>query len=651
MKLSPIVALLLLASLAAAHTDLLTSPANADLLDQELSAYHSALFGQHQQSGLKNLKHASNLGGLPKFLCTNGKDPNTLNSKQYVDEFSAGPCSPVILLAGIGGTKMHIEIACETFKANNPLEWQTCGWSSCSDSFFSNSPKKEYKIWIPDVLSPISVLNPVGKSKSCFAALFKTKWVRVGDTLTPTEMKGITIHTIGDSPDTRYSKGCGFDAITNLLPIGSILTPEKYKQFNKFKEQLLSAGYKLGVTAQAMPYDWRLPVANNQAASKMERIMTNLYSITGKKVSIVAHSFGNLNTLNVLAKMSQEKKDNIVNRYYAIAPPFTGSPKIMYLTLGGSTDYSMGPVGINFDMMKLTLAQYGGVYNLMPTPFYSFHQNESWMKSIQNQIARDKGLSPPHSLGSEDIVARLFPDNQKVCYPNEWKARGSKCKSGLQFEDKLGSINREAISSSNIADILRRYSYSDLASGIFEATREAHLLYGKNPGVETVIIYGNLLETVNFFQYNADPKAQTLAAGGKPVMPDSTTTTLGDETVLVSSALGPGIKWASQFEKGLAGAKPVIFGEVCSIVNKKSSVFQSSFGLQTNEYQGIPCNCKTKGSEGACDHLGLVSDDSVMDYIFTSLADYKKDSSPRKFDNWSSDTVQAYEDSCYILHN
>lgn len=650
MKLTPLLSVLLLVSLATAHTDLLTSPANADLLDQELSVYHASLFGEQEKPKLKNLKDAGNLGGLPKFLCTNGKDPNSLNSKQYVDEFSAGPCSPVILLAGIGGTKMIIEITCETFKANNPIEWQACGWSSCTDSFFSNSPKKEYKIWIPDVISPISLLNPVGKSKSCFAALFKMKWVRVAEKMVPTEMKGITIHTIGDSPDTRYAKGCGFDAITNLLPIGQCITPEKYKYFNRFRDQLLSAGYKLGVTAQAMPYDWRLPISGNQAQSKMERIMTNLNAITGKKVSIVAHSFGNLNTLNVLSQMSQDKKDKIVNRYYAIAPPFTGSPKILYLTLGGSTEFSMGPVGVNFDMLKETFAHFGGVYNLMPTPFYTYHQDETWMKSIQNQIARDRGLSPPHNLGADDIVSKIFPDNQKVCFPNEWKARSSKCKSGLVFEDRIGSINRETISGTNIVDILKRYSYSDKASSIFEATRDPALMYAKNPGVETVIIYANIIETVNTFQYNGDPKTQTVVSGSKAVMPDSTTMTLGDETVLTSSALGPGIKWASQFAKNVPGAKPIIFGEACSIVNKKSSVFQSSFGLQANEYQGIPCGCKAKGSEGSCDHAGLVTDEGVMDYIFTSLADYSKASSPRKFDTWSNDLVRAYEDSCYILH-
>lgn len=50
-----------------------------------------------------------------------------------------------------------------------------------------------------------------------------------------------------------------------------------------------------------------------------------MYKLTGKKVSIIGHSMGNLNILYNLHHLDKIFKKKYVRNYMAIAPPFLGS--------------------------------------------------------------------------------------------------------------------------------------------------------------------------------------------------------------------------------------------------------------------------------------------------------------------------------------
>jgi len=76
---------------------------------------------------------------------------------------------------------------------------------------------------------------------------------------------------------------------------------EYYDHFNKYFTQM---GYISGLTMQALPYDWRLPMKSNGANNRFNHIVDDLYEITGKKVSIIAHSMGNYVTYFNLLEMS-----------------------------------------------------------------------------------------------------------------------------------------------------------------------------------------------------------------------------------------------------------------------------------------------------------------------------------------------------------
>jgi hypothetical protein len=150
-----------------------------------------------------------------KWVCTNGKDPNTLSKQQYIAEFSSGPCQPTVVVPGIAGSKLVAEIDCKTFKDNNKQAFKDCGWSTCTGFL---TPKKEYQIWIPAAFSPMTIASVNQGDKRCFIAMmgFNADDVKNGGTLQP--RKGLTIKPYGTSNGTKTKEEglCGWEAIHNL---------------------------------------------------------------------------------------------------------------------------------------------------------------------------------------------------------------------------------------------------------------------------------------------------------------------------------------------------------------------------------------------------------------------------------------------------
>ena len=54
---------------------------------------------------------------------------------------------------------------------------------------------------------------------------------------------------------------------------------------------------------QALPYDWRRIYQENGVPEKWDRIINDMVDLTGKRVTIVAHSMGNFNAYHNLLKM------------------------------------------------------------------------------------------------------------------------------------------------------------------------------------------------------------------------------------------------------------------------------------------------------------------------------------------------------------
>ena len=103
----------------------------------------------------------------------------------------------------------------------------------------------------------MTVINPSDKNKKCFAGLMSINWQRntAGD-LVQIPLNGAVIKPMGLSKETRTNSRCGFDSNCEIVPLGA-LAPAIYSVYTQFREKLEARGYKIGLTLQAMPYDWR----------------------------------------------------------------------------------------------------------------------------------------------------------------------------------------------------------------------------------------------------------------------------------------------------------------------------------------------------------------------------------------------------------
>ncbi len=294
----------------------------SELVIKELHSKES----EHLESMTKTL-----LGSVQANVCTNGIDPKTMNNKKYLEEFAKGPCTPLIAIAGFTGSKLQVEIDCPVLKQNHPDIFQSCKWSSCNPSdavkFFSSVPKAEYSLWLPEVSAPFSLVSITNSAKACYVGIFGFKWDTSGQQLKIESPKGVKVTPLGMSPQTVSNSACGFDAIANMIPFSSLIGGGKLQQYGPLRTTLEKMGYKIGFNLQALPYDWRKGILQTQVYEKLENIVDRMYSISGKKVSIVAHSYGNMNVFAALSKMSLDKKKAKLQRYFALGPPFLGVEK------------------------------------------------------------------------------------------------------------------------------------------------------------------------------------------------------------------------------------------------------------------------------------------------------------------------------------
>lgn len=85
------------------------------------------------------LNNLDKLNKMPSNFCVNGKDPTIMTNKQYLREFSKGPCSPNVILPGLLSTKLLVTIDCQELKSFDPTTFNLCGWNSCSKRIFEVS--------------------------------------------------------------------------------------------------------------------------------------------------------------------------------------------------------------------------------------------------------------------------------------------------------------------------------------------------------------------------------------------------------------------------------------------------------------------------------------------------------------------------------
>lgn len=118
------------------------------------------------------------------------------------------------------------------------------------------------------------------------------------------------------------------------------------------------------------------------------------------------------------------------------------------------------------------------------------------------------------------------------------------------------------INPDTLEDVLTIFSYSEHSPLMLKTFTLESFELMENPAVQVNIIYSGMLPTLSKINFKKDPRGQTMQ--NRFAEPDETEMQMGDGTVLVSSAISPGIKWAWEFKNGHKGTKPIKFIEVCS---------------------------------------------------------------------------------------
>lgn len=106
------------------------------------------------------------------------------------------------------------------------------------------------------------------------------------------------------------------------------------------------------------------------------------------------------------------------------------------------------------------------------------------------------------------------------------------------------------------------------------------LLNFNNPGVPYLVLYGSYGLTEYQFKYQKNPLDQVTKTGDF-YFPEETISTLGDSTVIASSAITPAAKWIYEHKNGISvinfniksQKNPVKLVEFCSFYNSGSSVY------------------------------------------------------------------------------
>lgn len=76
-----------------------------------------------------------------------------------MNEFIKGPCAPIVMLPGLIGTSLQVEVDCEVLRDQSPTVFENCGWSTCNSlEIWKKKPSAEYRLWIGLSTSPLSII-------------------------------------------------------------------------------------------------------------------------------------------------------------------------------------------------------------------------------------------------------------------------------------------------------------------------------------------------------------------------------------------------------------------------------------------------------------------------------------------------------------
>mmetsp|Transcript_19609 Transcript_19609/g.22527 ORF Transcript_19609/g.22527 Transcript_19609/m.22527 type:complete len:699 (+) Transcript_19609:34-2130(+) len=564
-----------------------------------------------------------------------------MSSKEQLESFVEGNCAPIIMVPGITGTKLMVEIDCEVLQEKRPDIMEACGWDTCSSwVIFGNKPNTEYLLWVPRLLSPMSIVSI--QDHECFGKMMGFDYNKTGSEthLKYGGIEGLEVTWYGNTPETYFDADGGFNAVQDMLPFP--IQTQGTKEFRGLADNFVKMGYQKGLSLFAIPYDFRLTHMANSVRYTLERTIRYAYELTGKKVVIVSHSLGNINTLPVLNKMSQEDKDKMIAAYVAVTPPFGGASAPVRTFVGGDERMLYkNLIGMQVSNQKHVMKTFSSLYELLPEDTFFRFKDEPWMKELIERVEAEEKYDIRTLEGwrywNQGINFPLpwFPNPAEDCFEG-FINRPKECRTLITDLTKqpVAIIEGEkyyARTADMVKLIKNHFHFSDREFAVHQYIDSftSNKYVFENPGVPVVYIYASHVPTeiTNEWYYDPDftnsyPDFTTNYRDIKIrlddfAFPDRTVNKYGDDRVEVSYSLPVALKWAWENRNNVSNAKPIKVVEYCSTYNSKTKVTGLFDGTAKTEYMGLPCQCwdvdETTGEN--CDHTKILQDENFYELV------------------------------------
>ena len=258
---------------------------------------------------------------------------------------------PVVLVPGFGGSGIDATIDGDTYPGR---PW----WCA--------KKRKSFHIWfnIFELLSQECQFEELTLPYNATAKSFAH--THPGVTLTATDFGG--------------TKGVDFLERVGNTAIG--LT----SYLSRMIKSLEGVGYKSGVDVHGAPYDFRLPPDEPVYLASLRSLIEDTYTKNGgKKVVLVAHSFGCINALELLYQMDADWKATYIDTFVPIAGPWIGTSKSLRAVLLG-TDFGVNFLGISILSRRIiqgAAKTFPGLLWMLPAA------GERWEDTVVAKVGND----------------------------------------------------------------------------------------------------------------------------------------------------------------------------------------------------------------------------------------------------------------------
>lgn len=273
--------------------------------------------------------------------------------------FIYGKCNPVLFIPGLMATRLQLRVDCKEYvkdeQAFKEMNEHCKNNNICPAD--DESGIRRLVLW-PSILSDFNLFKLPTEdgwqnSNSCMA-FFMQHYNSKESCPNLKTKNGKTVNSCRYSPHVkiipygietslRRAEHCGFGSVNNIayskhLSLFLNLSNKSTKGFDGITDQLLDLGYSRGFSFAASPYDFKeAECENKHFESQFEKLVNMLYENTGKKVILIAHSYGNLNINHQL--ISNPGLKNKIKHIVNIAGPLSGTIKSEQLLNTGSSEF------------------------------------------------------------------------------------------------------------------------------------------------------------------------------------------------------------------------------------------------------------------------------------------------------------------------